>query len=121
MRPVTGPVQSRGVDIERLADGTVRGGWWFFAGPMSHGDWSLVIVTAMLPLDIMAVFIIIRRAGSVFLSTVSDVDILPGIGWGMLIFWESHSAWIWGALVCLMAGLFMVTKPERADAASRGR
>ena len=39
----------------------------------------------------------------------------------MLIFWESHSAWIWGALVCLMAGLFMVTKPERADAAGRGR
>ena len=51
--------------------------------------------------------------GSVFFSTVSYVDILTGMGWGMLIFGEQHSAWIWSALVCLMAGLFMVTKPER--------
>ncbi len=91
----------------------MRGDWWFFSGPMSNGDWSLVGVTVILPLDIMAVFILIRRAGSVFFSTVSYVDILTGMGWGMLIFGEQHSAWIWSALVCLMAGLFMVTKPER--------
>ena len=36
---------------------------------------------------------------------------LTGIGWGVLFFDESHSYWIWFALVLMLAGLFLVNRP----------
>jgi len=89
------------------------GGWWFFAGPMSSGDWALVIVTLLLALNMVCVFVIIRRAGAVFLSSVAYLDVLAGVAFGMILFGEQHSGWLWGALACLLVGLFLVTIPKR--------
>ncbi len=89
------------------------GGWWFFSGPMSWGDWALIIVTLMIVVDMVLVFEIIRRAGAVFLSSVAYLDVLAGIAWGMIIFGEVHSGWIWGALACLSVGLLLVTTPRK--------
>jgi drug/metabolite transporter (DMT)-like permease len=89
----------------------VSGDWWFFSGPMSSGDWALVMVTLMIVVDMVLVFVIIHRAGAVFLSSVAYLDVLAGMAWGMIIFGEVHSGWIWGALVCLSAGLLLVTVP----------
>jgi drug/metabolite transporter (DMT)-like permease len=33
---------------------------------------------------------------------------VSGVLWGMLIFGESHSAWIWGALTVMLAGVALV-------------
>lgn len=89
------------------------GDWWFFSGPMSMGDWALVMVTLMIVVDMVCVFEVIRRAGAVFLSSVAYLDILAGIAWGMIIFDEVHSGWVWGALACLSVGLLLVTIPVR--------
>ncbi len=89
------------------------GDWWFFAGPMSSGDWALIMVTLMIVVDIVCVFEIVRRAGAVFLSSVAYLDVLAGIAWGMIIFDEVHSGWVWGALACLSVGLLLVTIPNR--------
>ncbi len=89
----------------------VTGDWWFFAGPMSSGDWALVIVTLLLAVNMICVFEIIHRAGAVFLSSVAYLDVLAGIACGMILFDEVHSGWIWGALACLSMGLLLVTIP----------
>ena len=89
------------------------GDWWFFAGPMSSGDWALVIVTLLIVVDMVCVFEVIRRAGAVFLSSVAYLNVLAGIASGMILFDEVHSGWIWGALVCLSVGLLLVTMPSR--------
>ena len=91
----------------------VTGDWWFFAGPMSMGDWALVIVTLLMVVDMVCVFEVIHRAGAVFLSSVAYLDVLAGIAWGMILFGEVHSGWIWGALACLSVGLLLVTIPKR--------
>ena len=64
----------------------------------------------------------IRFLGPVFFSTVNFIVALAGIGWGVLFFGESHSHWVWLALLCLLAGVFFVIqrrreRPERAGAA----
>ncbi len=91
------------------------GSWWFFAGAMDDGDWALLGVTAINALYWVLFFEIIRRAGPVFFSTFNYIVTLSGVLWGVVIFGDRPSAWIWGALVLMLAGLFLVIAGPRLD------
>ena len=82
---------------------------------MDAGDWALITATFVQTLGILP----LRRAdpaswGPVFFSTVNFIVALAGIGWGFLFFGETHSHWVWLALVCLMLGVIFVIqrRPE---------
>ncbi len=53
----------------------------------------------------------VTTAGPVFASQTAYLVTLSGVFWGMVIFDEQHSLWIWGALMVMMAGLTLV-KPK---------
>ena len=89
------------------------GSWWFFEGEMDRGDWALIGVTAVNAVYWILFFEIIRLAGPVFFSTFNYIVTLAGVGWGILIFHDSHSLWIWAALVLMFAGLFLVNSGAR--------
>ena len=57
---------------------------------------------------------LIRRAGAVFSSQLSFLISLSGVMWGMLLLGERHSLWVWGALVLIFTGVWLVTR--RPDA-----
>jgi len=57
---------------------------------------------------------LVTRAGPVFASQVAYVVTGSGVVWGMVIFGEAHSAWIWAALIFMMVGLTLV-RPRSAD------
>ena len=52
--------------------------------------------------------------GSVFSSQVGYVVPLTGVFWGMFIFGESPSVWIWLSLCAMIIGLALVTPRKRA-------
>lgn len=58
-------------------------------------------------------FVILNRAGPVFFSQVAYVVTIAGVLWGMLLFGETHGAWIWLSLVLLLAGVALVN-PRKA-------
>ena len=87
------------------------GQWWWFEGPMTDGDWALAAAAGVTALVFYLMVEIIRLAGPVFFTTVNFMIPLTGIGWGVLFFGESHSYWIWLALVLMLAGLFLVNRP----------
>ena len=87
------------------------GQWWWFEGPMTDGDWALACAAGVTALVFYLMIEIIRLAGPVFFTTVNFMIPLTGIGWGVLFFGESHSYWIWLALVLMLAGLFLVNRP----------
>ena len=95
------------------------GQWWWFEGPMSAGDWALVGAAGITALVFYLMVEIIRLAGPVFFTTVNFMIPLTGIGWGVLFFGESHSVWIWLALVLMLAGLFLVNRPARGTGSSQ--
>ncbi|MDE0048525.1 MAG: DMT family transporter [Rhodospirillales bacterium] len=88
------------------------GQWWWFEGPMTAGDWALAAAAGTMALVFYLMVEIIRLAGPVFFTTVNFMIPLTGIGWGVLFFGESHSHWIWLALVLMLAGLFLVNRPS---------
>ena len=52
--------------------------------------------------------------GSVFSSQVGYIVTLTGVFWGMFIFGESPSVWIWLSLSAMIIGLALVTPRKKA-------
>ena len=96
-----------------LAAVAATDGWWWFEGPMDAGDWSLITNVFVQALGIYLFVELTRFLGPVFFSTVNFIVALSGIGWGILFFGESHSHWVWLALLCLMLGVFFVILRRR--------
>ncbi|HSF96077.1 MAG TPA: DMT family transporter [Thermohalobaculum sp.] len=55
---------------------------------------------------------LIANAGPVFAAQVAYLVTGSGVTLGMIFYGERHSAWVWGALVLMFAGLALV-KPRR--------
>ena len=54
---------------------------------------------------------VIRTAGPVFASQTAYVITLAGVAWGMILFGETHSVYIWSALLLTLFGISLV-RPE---------
>ncbi|MEG9862054.1 MAG: hypothetical protein V6Z81_06080 [Parvularculales bacterium] len=56
----------------------------------------------------------VSRYGPVFASQTGYIVTLAGVFWGLAIFDEVHTLWVWGALVTMIIGLVLV-KPRKID------
>ncbi len=56
-------------------------------------------------------FHLIEQAGPVFTSQTGNLVTLFGVGWGILIFGDSHSVWVWLSFAAMMIALALV-KPR---------
>lgn len=74
---------------------------------------SIVAMSAINVLSYGLFVYLVSLAGPVFASQMAYVVTVSGIAWGMLIFGERHSMWIWAAVAVLFAGLALV-QPRRS-------
>lgn len=58
-------------------------------------------------------FYTIKNSGAVFASQCAYIVTVSGVLWGIIIFSEEHSFWVWSSLVVLMVGLFLVTPDKK--------
>ncbi len=98
------------VPVVLYADGFVP-----FALPPGKVEWAIVLMTIINALSYAAFIHLVAIAGPVFASQTGYLVTLSGVAWGILIFAESHSAWIWAALVAMMAGLALVQPRGQTD------
>jgi drug/metabolite transporter (DMT)-like permease len=59
-------------------------------------------------------FTLLRLAGAVYFSQVTYIITGTAVTLGILFFAETHSTWIWGALVVIVAGVALVNLRQRA-------
>lgn len=87
-------------------------------GPVEAAAAGIVLVNAFC---ITGYFLLIRHAGPVVASQTSYALTLAGVLWGLWLFDEQHSAWVWAALALLLFGLTMVrAEPAAQPALSSG-
>jgi drug/metabolite transporter (DMT)-like permease len=86
----------------------VTGEYWAFPAPFSPADWATIAAMANNALTYVLIFVIIQRAGPVVFSTSNYIATLAGIGFGIWLFGDRPSVWIWAALVLMCVGLFLV-------------
>lgn len=85
------------------------------AWPFTPVEWS-VLALALISVVAYGCFIhLITIAGPVFASQMAYVVTLSGVFWGMIVFSEEHSHWIWAALAVMMIGLFLVTPKAKEE------
>ncbi len=87
------------------------GDWWFFPNGLNIGGWSVLISGAINAYFFAMFQLIIRKAGPVVFSSNNFVTTLSAVIWGIIIFGEQHSAYVWGAIALMCLGLFLVTRP----------
>lgn len=76
-------------------------------------EWSIVAMAIISSLAYMLYLMVLKTSGAVFASQTGYVVTLAGVAWGMVIFGERHSAWVWLSLTLMMIGLGLVTPRER--------
>ncbi len=57
-----------------------------------------------------------RRAGAVFFAQFNYLVVAAGLFWALLLFDEQLGVWVWGALACMVAGLWLVNTGQRRRA-----
>ena len=85
------------------------GGYVSLAPPWGSVEWAVVIMAGVSALAYSLFIHVVMTAGPVFASQTAYTVTIAGVLWGMAIFGESHSAWIWASLAVMLAGLALVT------------
>ena len=90
------------------------GDWWFFDGPWGAGHWAMIGAIVVSAILWGVAFEIVRMVGPLLFSFVDYIAMLTGIGWGILIFNEAHSGWVWGAVGLMLVAIYLVNKTGEA-------
>lgn len=86
------------------------------AWPWGTVEWVIVGMAVVNVFSYWLFVYLVTATGPVFASQMAYVVTVSGVLWGILIFEERHSAWIWGALAVMLMGLALVApRGQRAD------
>ncbi|MEL6422149.1 MAG: DMT family transporter [Pseudomonadota bacterium] len=83
--------------------------------PLQTAEIAIVLMGLINVIAYSSFVFLIRIAGPVFASQMGYVVTLSGVAWGIAIFAEVHSGWVWGALVLMLVGLALVTPRRDAE------
>ncbi|MEM7563379.1 MAG: DMT family transporter, partial [Pseudomonadota bacterium] len=64
-------------------------------------------------------FYTIKRSGAVFASQCAYIVTISGVIWGIILFSEQHTAWVWLSVVVMMLGLILVTPDEKNETSQK--
>ncbi len=92
-----------------LATGTYTALGW----PLGIVELSVVGMAVVNVLSYGVFVYLVSKAGPVFASQMAYVVTLSGVVWGIVLFNEQHTVWVWSALVAMLAGLVLVKPREK--------
>jgi drug/metabolite transporter (DMT)-like permease len=90
------------------------------AWPWGTVEWSIAAMSAINVLSYWLFIYLVGATGPIFATQMAYVVMVSGVLWGIVIFAESHSGWIWGALAVMLAGLSLVA-PRRQEPGTRAQ
>ena len=78
------------------------------AWPWGASEWAIVGMASIAVVAYSMFLYLIVHAGPVFASQVAYIVTFSGVLWGIAIFDEDHSAWIWASLAVMLVALALV-------------
>lgn len=88
-----------------------------FGWPWRDAEWAMLGLGAINAISYTLFFYLIETAGPVFSSQTANLVTLFGVLWGIVIFGEQHSAWVWLSLATMTAAVALVVPRQRASLA----
>lgn len=83
--------------------------------PFSGAEWAMLGHMLISTFASLIYFEILRLAGAVYMSQAGYIITATGVIWGMYIFDERHSEWVWAAMVVIFFGLMAATRARRIE------
>ena len=77
--------------------------------PLDSAGRAIIGVSVISMLAYTLYIYVIKHSGPLFASQTAYIVTLSGVFWGMAIFGEVHSNWVWISLITMLAGLALVT------------
>ena len=91
-----------------------------FGWPWGIVEWSLLGLGVINAVAFTLYFILVDHAGPVFSSFTTNMVTLFGVLWGIVIFSEQNSIWVWLSFATMMIALAMVAPRGRTTVAGTG-
>jgi drug/metabolite transporter (DMT)-like permease len=85
-----------------------------FGWPWGIVEWSFLGLGAVNAVAYTLFFILVDRAGPVFSSFTANMVTLFGVLWGIVIFSERNSIWVWLSFATIMIALALVAPRGKA-------
>ncbi|WP_162916928.1 DMT family transporter [Dongia deserti] len=89
-----------------------------FGWPWTKVEWAMLGLGVINAVSYSLFIRLIESAGPVFTSQTANLVTLFGVVWGMIIFGEQHSVWVWLSLVTMMLALSLVAPRQQAPVAA---
>jgi drug/metabolite transporter (DMT)-like permease len=83
--------------------------------PWTAVEWSMLGLGFIAAVAFTMYFHLIDTAGAVFSSLTANLVTLFGVVWGIVIFGEQNSVWVWLSFATMMAALALVA-PRKTPA-----
>jgi drug/metabolite transporter (DMT)-like permease len=88
--------------------------------PVGEAEIGMLGQIAVSSVAYLIFFEVLRLAGPVFMSFTGYIVTLTGIAWGVVLFGEHHSPWVWGAAILIFTGLALVNLRRNASSGGGG-
>jgi drug/metabolite transporter (DMT)-like permease len=85
------------------------GQFQFLAPPFSDGELAMMTHALLAGFNFYAIFELIRIAGPTYMSQANFLSVVFGVLFGIVLFGESHSWWVWGAMGMTVIGVALVS------------
>ena len=81
-------------------------------------DTASIAVGSIAIINVIAYVIflyLVSAAGPIFATFAGYLNMVSGVIWGIVLWQESHSPWVWGAVVLLAVAMYLVTERRTAQ------
>jgi len=81
--------------------------------PFSTGEFAMITHAVLAGFNFYAIFELIRISGPTYMSQANFLSVAFGVAFGIAIFGESHSLYVWGAMGLTLCGVALVNARQR--------
>jgi drug/metabolite transporter (DMT)-like permease len=86
---------------------------YFFDGAAPGINWNFLYATLLNSIFYILFLEIVRLSGPVFFSQMNYLAVAAGFGWGMLLFGERYSLYVWGGTALMAMSVLLLTLGAR--------
>ena len=90
------------------------GQFYLFDGAAPGVNWNFLYATLLNSVFYVVFLEIVRLSGPVFFSQINYVTVAAGFGWGMILFGERYSLYVWGGTGLMAISVLLLTLGARA-------
>jgi drug/metabolite transporter (DMT)-like permease len=90
------------------------GQFYLFDGAAPGVNWNFLYATLLNSIFYVVFLEVVRLSGPVFFSQMNYLAVAAGFGWGIILFGERYSLYVWGGTALMATSVLLLTLGARS-------